>query len=325
MPLINASISGVKELFGRLSGWARGVSSRMAFHARERRRYNIRTPLRWASQAQLIEADIGDHVDVEGRSVLDDGFVERMADAREKVASTAAKYSYASYAVTAYFLLAILAVDLDISAFGVTLKRVAGLNELLLIGSAFTGALGTWHRVRVITLDAAIKTAINIQHQGPIRYVYGAAFLPSEHVAVFTPNYSPHLIWSPWKQRFVMYTSIVAVIFIFGALAAITGFRLYTAYWVWSSPSTENTILRLGILVAPLLDLVTVAYGMMYFLPLPHRDYFLDNKVMWLEDRYPDDATKLREHLYGESVTDRMKMEEAGHLPPYQKPQTKPR
>ena len=303
-------------MFDRVIHWVSGIRPRAAFRARERRRYNARTPLRWASQGQLIEADIRLHVEVEGSSIVDEDFVDRMSSARDKVASTASKISYAGYAVSAYFLLAILSVNLDISVFGVTLKRVAGLNELLLIGSAIAGALATWHRVRAMTLDAAIKAAIGLRHEGPLKYVYQAAFLPSEYMAVFTPNYSPHLIWSPWKQRFVTATSIIALIFIFGALAVATGFRLYAAYWVWSAPSTDNVFLRISVLLAPLVDLASVSYGLMYFLPLPHRDYFLDNKVVWLREFYPADADRLLGYLYDESVRDRMRLEEDGHLRP---------
>jgi hypothetical protein len=293
-----------------------GILERAAFRKRERERYSRRTPLRLASQAQLIEDDIKHHADVEGVAVVDDGFIERMASARDKVAATAAKYSYAGYAVTAYFLLAILSVDIEISAFGVTLKRVAGLNELLLIGSAITGALAIWHRVRVISLDAAIKAAIDLRHEGPIRYTYGAAFLPSQHVNMFNPNYSPHLVWSPWKQRFVMGTSIIALLFIFSALFASMGFRIYAAYWVWSTPSTPNGLLRIAILIAPVVDMAALAYGMMYFLPLPHRDYFLDNQAVALRERYPEAADTLLSELYDEGIRDRIALEEAGHMPP---------
>lgn len=272
--------------------------------------------MRLASQAQLIEDDIKHHADVEGMAVVDDGFIERMASARDKVAAIAAKYSYAGYAVTAYFLLAILSVDIEISAFGVTLKRVAGLNELLLIGSAVTGALAVWHRVRVISLDAAIKAAIDLKHEEPIRYIYSAAFLPSNHVNIFNPNYSPYLVWSPWKQKFVMGTSIIALIFIFSSLFAAMGFRIYAAYWVWSAPSTQNGLLRIATLIAPIMDLAALAYGMMYFLPLPHRDYFLDNQAVALRDRYPEAADRLLSELYDEGIRDRMALEEAGHMPP---------
>ena len=284
---------------------------------RERRRFGRNFPTRWLSQDSLVSDDLAAHVEVEGKEAVGPDFLERMVGARDAAVKKASMFRTASISITAYFLLAILSIDLPISVFGVSLVRVGGLNELLLISSSIMGAFAAFYASKTATLEAAIKAAININYKPPMANFYRAAYLPNDYAFLFYPTYSPHLVWGALKLKHSFASIAAALVFIFAVLVSVLVFRAYVTWWVWSSPSTENLLLNTLIWLSPLLDVASFLFLLPYIVPMPHRDYFKLHQLEALKDYYPAAAMTLKAELYDEGSMDRIRLRNEGFLPPF--------
>lgn len=288
----------------------------LAYRLRERRRFKRNFPTRWLSQDRLVQDDLDAHAELEGSASVGDDFLATMAGARDAYVKAALRYRTASLAITGYFLLAVLSIDMPVSAFGIVLERVSGLNELLLISSAILGAFSSFHASKTATLESAIKAVINLKYKPPLLNFYRTAYLPNEYSFLFYPSYSPHLVWDPLKIKHAAASTIAALTFIFVALICMFAFRGYVTWWVWSSPTSENLLLKAAIWIAPVLDLGSFLFLIAYIVPLPHRDYFKLQQLGALEDLYPADFSKLQSDMYDDGTADRTRLREAGFLPP---------
>lgn len=292
----------------------------LAYRWREARRQRKNFPIRWLSQGRLIHDDLIDHGDVEGAPVPNAEQLTLWCEQRDKAKESAAKLHAAGYAITAYFILTYFAIDIPISIFGVELKKVPGLNELLLIVSATMTAMSFQSLLRANVLEAGIKAAISAETNGPLVYMQRVALLPSEFLPFYNPFYSPHLVWSKTKIHIFKVFIAVALLLIFSLLIGAIIVRYYIYWWVLQNPSIESPILQTGAFLAIVVDILITLGALMYLLPLPHKDYFLLHQLESLKPVFPKEAAKLSDRLYSESVRDWLLLDEMGYRPPKEEP-----
>jgi hypothetical protein len=287
---------------------------------REAKRHRNNFPIRWLSQGRLIHDDLVDHADVEGCAVPDSKKLALWCEQRDKAKESAAKLHSAGYAITAYFILTYFAIDMPISVFGVELKKVPGLNELLLIASTTLTVMSVQSLLRANVLEAGIKAAISAETSGPLAYMQRAALLPSEFLPFYSPFYSPHIVWSKTKIRISRVFIVLAVILVICLMIGAITMRYYIYWWVLQNPSIESPILQTGALLAIVVDILVTLGALMYFLPLPHEDFFLLHQLESLKHVFPEDAARLSDQLYSESVRDWIHLDEKGYRPPTAEP-----
>ena len=162
-----------------------------AFKWRALREWRKIVPRRWLSPADVVAEDLELF---EPRDRFDIKFIDDFAKARDDIMSLTKKQTIISMLIFLFLLSNYLAVGLDVSLGGFSLRYSTGVAEGLLLVSNMLSCYTLILQANSSILDATIKSAIKFGVPEELRTLYLVRYFPHEQFGRYQPFNMPYLI-----------------------------------------------------------------------------------------------------------------------------------
>ncbi|MER9251117.1 hypothetical protein NKI59_04785 [Mesorhizobium sp. M0598] len=305
--------------WNRIRFWCSFPFARLGFWLRERKRYNAMFPRRWLSPAQIIDHDL-ELVDDDDVGKLDRSLLDLLVARRDHLKSSSGKFTILNISLFTFLVANYFHLGTDVSVYGISIKSSPGVAESLLAISSTLGIYAATLQANIAIVDGAIAHLLKRIFPRGILNVMKSALIPETAIGKYFPSNIPHLVFTGFHSaasKYFVYCYLMLLIVIIACVYAIS-MLLMKEIWIASSLGVYSKIIVVYVFICGI-------FGAMFLLltrfPSPYRDYSVFHKMQIAEQLWPDQASDLRQQLYGAKIEDRADLERRGYIKPYKMPE----
>jgi hypothetical protein len=297
----------------RLSFWITYPFVMAAFKWRSHREWRQIVPRRWLSPTAVIAEDLELF---EPRERFDLKFIDDFAKARDDIMSLTKKQIIVSVLIFLFLLSNYLAIGLDVSLGGFSLRYSPGIAEGLLLVSNMLSCYTLFLQANSSILDATIKSAIKFGVPEELRTLYLVRYFPHEQFGRYQPFNMPYLIPTKLQRTLTQAVAVlllILLVFTLFAFATCNLFLLIHHLWIKPSFGVWSNVLLVYIF---LLGVSATIYLVLTRARLPYLDYTVNGELELLQQMNPERHRTRLQEIYGRLNEDRRNMERRGYLNP---------
>ena len=260
-----------------------------------------RFPVRWMTYKKRVQIDVDHALKLPGaEQIFDYEFVEAVTHKIQKLEGWQIKLMTLSFAISAFLVVGFISNDASVSLFGISLKQVTGLKEILLAVSATIGvlmALFTQAKEPLISILQRLKE-LTTTDKTLLQFAMLSA-PASFNLRVYLPREYDHWIFPTALTRCsTLFAGLLWLIVIFANFVFSIGLNLALAVQIYRQPTLGiwSTLILWYLAAALSLGLIST---IKLHAPLPYSDQGDLKRIGELEKTNPAAAHALRKKYFG--------------------------
>lgn len=288
----------------------------MRFRWREWRRQRELIPTRWLSSGELIRHDM-EHLEGETATHFfsEDNLRQLSAD-RD---SLNAKINTANRLIFTVFLVLTaqyVSIELDLSIFGISIKRAPGVTEALLCFMVLAQFLVSIIARTNYFIEATMKVVIDKITPPEIVTLVKSRYFPIEQFGPYQAFNLPHIIPNSFTRSLNLNAAIL-YFFIIIAPAVILFYTLHILliYNMWSQPQLGVVSKFLSVYLFFVMG-INFIYVLLIRVRMPYRDWSHNHVIELTEQLHPQHLSQRLDAAWGDISRERLELIKLGYLSP---------
>ncbi len=283
------------------------------FKRRRAARARKRIPIRWLTHWRLVSDELKLMYEIEPKK-FNEKFLEKNLQTYEAIKQSNFKLALLQFSIIIFLILSTFEIDLPLTAFGFKLTTTPGLNELLIVLVSVITASTIGKSISIITLLSTIRTLVPIIYKNEFTYFYMLNSNVDDMPAYFRPSLSPHIVWA----KITSFASSFMVLFLVAKTLIVLGASIVWRYFVyieiWTNPTISAQLAKSTVSISIILDVASLVVVMIYVIPMPHRDYLVNQTMELAEQMGLEAKNQALQDIYGEDLDDEADMIVKGYI-----------
>jgi hypothetical protein len=266
----------------------------------KRWRIDRRFPIRWLTYRARVQRDVEAAFKLpNGKEIFDYNYVEGVTNAIKQLEDWQVKCMSVSFAISAFLIIGFITDNASVSLFGVSLKQVAGLKEVLLAFSATIGVVLLMLTQSKEALIAVLAKLAELSTDKVVLPVVSLATRSSFHFKPYLPRqYDEWIFPTIFTKLLSLLTNVLVVGVVLFVFAGSLGLTLLLGFQIYRHPTLGiwSTVILYYVGAVFLLSIVaTIRLN----LPMPYRDKSDLKKMAELKKTDPAGYRVLQKKYFG--------------------------
>lgn len=297
----------------RAAFWAAYPFVVLRFRWLEFRTFRKLAPTRWLSSGELIALDLENLEDQAAESFFTEARLSELADARDKLREKTVSGNRINLTVFVFLLAQYVSIELDVSIFGVSIKKAPGVTESLLCFLILSEFLISILSRNEYLLESTMKVIIQKITPPELKSIRYTEFFPMEQFGPYQPFNIPQII----PNAFMRAANINTAVFYLIAVLTPAAFLFYAGhialiYNLWSQPQLGSLSKFLAVYLFMVLA-INAAYALLVRVRMPYRDWTHNQVIELTRQFHPGDLGKRYEEAWGELHRERRRLLDLGY------------
>jgi hypothetical protein len=285
-----------------------------AFKWHEWRHYGKVVPTHWLTSGEMIARDL-EYFDEQGadsffRQETLDGFASSRDSLNEKILAQ----SRINFTVFLFLMAQYVSIELDLSVFGIQIKKAPGVTEALLCFLLVSETINLMRSRSLYFIESTMHSIIQRITPIEVRPLVLSKYFPLEQFGPYIPFNLPHM--SPYKA--VSLVNVQSAIFIL--LAVIMPLLLIYCYahivliynvWLQGSLGLLSRIIAIYLFS---LFAFNIIYAMLFRIRMPYRDFSNNHFIELTRQYHPKLVSRRLDETWGVLSRERIRLIELGYL-----------
>lgn len=279
----------------------------------EWRRFRTLVPTRWFSSGELIRHDLENLEGEIAKRFFNEENLQLLSSARDSLSAKIISANRLILTVFVFLIAQYVSIELDVSIFGVSIKKAPGVTEALLCFLILSEFMVSIVDRTKYFIESTMKIVIDKITPPEIIGLVRSRYFPFEQFGPYQPFNLPHIV----PNAFLRFTNINTAIFYLIAIIAPALFLFYAGhilliYNMWAQPQLGKISKLLSVYLFFVL-ILNIVYSLLVRVRMPYRDWSHNQLIELTKQFHPQFLPQHYDEAWGDLSRERRRLLDLGY------------